>query len=83
MNELIRDLLRNISVRFPAGSEAVRIKLILNDQVPFDYNEVNRHLENIINNGGSDKKYTHDDDKCDAALFMSKLKEACDKTDNF
>jgi hypothetical protein len=83
MNELIRDVLRNIHERFPLGFAASRIEAILNDTAPFDYIEMNGYLEDIMTRGSWYNGNLLAEDRRDAEFFITKLREACVKTDKF
>jgi hypothetical protein len=73
MENSTKEVLEAINSRFPKGRHCARINLMLNEEIDFDYQEVIDLLNEIINHGGSDKNYITQDDKTDAAFFITQL----------
>lgn len=76
MNPAIKDTMEAIISRFPVGSHALKIRHMLEETVPFDYDEVRRGLEQIRESGGSEGLYVTDSDKEDCAFYITELEEA-------
>ncbi len=74
-DETEKTILRSILHRFPSGREASRIKLMVEEQLPYDIDEVIECLNRVIKFGGSDKKYLNVNDKIDAIFYIGQLTE--------
>lgn len=83
MDDKIKEILNSINNRFPAGRHSSRIILMLNGEVSYDKDEVMRDLQGIIEVGGSDRRYTTDNDKKDAAFFFQQLKDFHEADEKF
>lgn len=80
MGKIIKEVLEAINCRFPIGRHSSRLILMINGEIEFDYEEVLRHLNDIIIHGGSDKNYNETNDKVDANFYIVQLNEAIAKT---
>ncbi|NOS84941.1 MAG: hypothetical protein HOP31_07360, partial [Ignavibacteria bacterium] len=76
MNPAVIDTLEAINSRFPVGAHASKIKQMLEEKLPFDYEEVRRGLEDIKVSGGSEGIYVNESDKEDCVFYLCELEEA-------
>ncbi len=80
MDKTTTEILQSINARFPLGRHASRIRLMIEGKEGFDYDEVIRHLNGIIETGGSDRHYIDNNDKLDAAFYKTQLTEYLQKS---